>query len=782
MANFIDEIRDRRVLPAVGVYAAGCWVLIEILDRLVERYLLSPYITDAAFWGLYSLIPAVVLVAWSHGKPGRDETTRVEKLGVPINLIATLGLLVTLFGNKDMGSTANAVTIANEEGLIETHYVPKESYRRRMAVFFFDNVSGDQENDWLQYGVTELIVQDLGQSPFVSASSPWVNYANGFYARMRVAGFDDGLGIPRSLMREIADDANRQYFVEGSIDRQDDEYMVVASVWETDTLLQVAELSESGLDLYSLVDRLTVRIRDALEVPAGDTRIAEDLPLAETYGESEEAFRNYIAALNERLFSNDIQASNDLLDQAIEADPGFVRAWFFKTFSMLDSGDLSAARAAVAKAQALDYRLSAKDQATLKQMDYRLSGQQDKLIAFLRLQTQLRGDAYWHHQLAGMLKATGQLDEAKVEYEAALEKDALNLDIYLQLSILERATGNRQAAIDYARKYLEEKPEEEAPQIVLGDLLRDSGDLEAAEAHYLQASLLGDEPVESLLRMADMAARRGDIAEARGLIEQADQAARTPLNMGKASLGAMALDARLGRLRAAIDQSYGTRELLAQSLPPFQVALYIYMPIADYHAELGETSEAKAAIEQAQLMIQPPLNQFLAFPVTYILALEGDFEGADLELAKAIELIEQFKLEDLWAQIDMTRGRVLQLQARHADAATAFTSALERVNRSVVAGNDVFMELPVLNARAGIALVHAGRLDEAASVISHGFNLDPGNPMLWLARARLQQASDQPELALASIQYALAIWKDADPEYRYFKLARQLAAEIEQTS
>ena len=252
--------------------------------------------------------------------------------------------------------------------------------------------------------------------------------------------------------------------------------------------------------------------------------------------------------------------------------------------------------------------------------------------------------------------------------------------------------------------------------------------------------------------------------------------------MSKARLGAAALDARLGRMRAAIDQSYGTEELLAQSLPPFQVALYIYIPIAEYHAELGETSVAKAAIEQAQLTIQPPLNQFLAFPVTYILALEGDFAGADLELAKAIELIEQFKLEDLWAQIDMTRGRVLQLQARHADAAAAFTSALERVNRSVVAGNDAFMELPVLNARAGIALVHAGRLDEAASVISHGFNLDPANPMLWLARARLQQASDQPELALASIQYALAIWKDADPEYRYFKLARQLAAEIEQTS
>ncbi len=63
------------MLPALGVYVASCWVLIEILDRLVERYLLSPYITDIAFWGLYSMIPAVILVAWTHGKPGRDRTT-----------------------------------------------------------------------------------------------------------------------------------------------------------------------------------------------------------------------------------------------------------------------------------------------------------------------------------------------------------------------------------------------------------------------------------------------------------------------------------------------------------------------------------------------------------------------------------------------------------------------------------------------------------------------------------------------------------------------------------
>ena len=136
MADFIQEIKNRRVLPAIGVYAGSCWVLVEILDRLVERYLLSPYLTDIAFWGLYSLVPAVILVAWTHGKPGKDETTTAEKVGVPINIIATLGLLITVFGGKDLGAAANMITVNNEEGVQETHYVPNDSYRRRMAVFF----------------------------------------------------------------------------------------------------------------------------------------------------------------------------------------------------------------------------------------------------------------------------------------------------------------------------------------------------------------------------------------------------------------------------------------------------------------------------------------------------------------------------------------------------------------------------------------------------------------------------------------------------------------------
>ncbi|MGB7452821.1 MAG: hypothetical protein WBM36_11910, partial [Lysobacterales bacterium] len=480
MADFITELRDRRIWPAVGVYVAGVWVAIEILDRLVERYMLSPYVSDIVFWGLYSLIPAVMLIAWTHGKPGKDKATRLEKVGVPINLIATLGLLITVFGDKDFDQTATQITVNNELGQQETHYIPSETFRRRMAVFFFKNESGNPQLDWLQYGITELLVQDLQQDAFVLARSPWNNYGNGFYSRMRRGGFDDGLNVPLTLMRKIANEANHQYFIDGSLNRSADKYILTARIWDTQTLNQVAEIEQSGYDIYTAADRLSKDIREALDVPESSKRIAEDLPLTETYGESEEALKAYIHGLNARLFNNDFVASNEFFDQATSSDPGFVLGWFLKAVNMIESGDLPGAQEALAKAQELDYRLPSRDRAQLKALLYRLAGDHEKLMSFLYLQAKIRDDASSHNNLARILMVSGKLEEAKKESLLALERDALNVGIYLQLSTLERATGNMDTAIDYARKYQEQKPEDIDANIQLGDLLRDSGDLDAA--------------------------------------------------------------------------------------------------------------------------------------------------------------------------------------------------------------------------------------------------------------------------------------------------------------
>jgi len=777
MADFITELRDRRILPAVGVYVASVWVLIEILDRLVDRYLLSPYLSDIVFWGLYSLIPAVMLITWTHGRPGKDKASRLEKVGVPINLIATLGLLMTVFGDKDLDLAATQITVNNEFGQQETHYIPSETFRRRMAIFFWKNESGKAEFDWLQYGITELLVQDLQQDPFVLANSPWNNFSNGFYSRMKRAGFDDGLNVPLTLMRKIADEANRQYFIEGSIDKASDDYVLTARIWDTQTLDEVAVVKEQGQDIYTATDRLSKVIRKALDVPESSKRIAEDLPLAETYGESEAALKAYIQGLNARLFNNDFIASNAFFDKATSIDPGFVMGWYVKAANMIESGDLPAAQVAFSKAQELDYRLPARDRARIKAMVYRLAGDNEKLMSFLYMQTKIRDDASSHNNLATMLMISGQLEEAKKESLLALEKDALNAEIYLRMSTLERASGDMEAAIEYARKYQEQKPEDIEANIQLGDILSLDGDLDAAELHYKQAQLLQNAPVRPALRLALIASRKGDIHAARQYLTEADEFAQTPADKTLVRQALAAFELRLGRVSEAIKQTYAQEEFLSQSQGLLDLTLNVYTPLIDLYVLLEDFDSARSALETATGMLAPPMDKFMAFNAAVIHAREGDIEAARASLQRAREVMDQFQLKFLQVQVHMVEAIINETKGDFTAMADHCMKAIEQINKAVMATEHQIGSSPVY-AQMARAQIKSGNLDAAERSIEQGFRLDPSEPMLWVEKARLQQARNMPQLALASVNYALAIWADADEDYVMLKYARALAAEL----
>ena len=778
MADFITEMRDRRILPAVGVYVASSWVLIEILDRLVDRYLLSPYFTDIVFWGLYSLIPAVMMVAWTHGRPGKDKATRLEKVGVPINLIATIGLLITVFGDKDLDLTATKITVDNELGQQETHYIPSETFRRRMVVFFWDNESGDPELDWLQYGITELLVQDLQQDPFVLATSPWNNFGNGFYPHLEKAGFGDGLKPPKSLMRKIAQQANRQYFVEGSLNRVDGEYQLTARVWDSQTMAKIAEIVERNWDFYTAVDSLSNEIREQLEVPDSGRLMAEDIPLTDTYGESEKALKAYIHGLNARLFDNDFEASDKYFDAAISFDQNFVLAWLKKAYNMVESGNLPAAQESLSKAQALDYLLPSRNRIQLKMAIYRFAGEHEKHKKFLILQTQVRDDASSHNKLAMLYMHSEELEKAKAEYLIALERDALNVGIFLQLSTLERATGNFEAAIDYAHKYQQQKPEDIEANILLGDLLRDSGDLEGAKEQYLQAQILQNAPVTPTLKLSVISILKGDTHAARKYLAEAESYAQTPMEKVYVRQGVARLESRLGRIQAAIGQTREQEEYLLQSQGLLDVTISVYTPLIEYYILLGDLQAAEKALDTANGLLAPPLDKFLSFSEALIHAENHDIPAANLSLQRAQEIVDQFQLKFLMLQVNIVKARISMVEGDFQAMANHYQQAIDQMNRSVVLG-DLSIDTPLLYSRVADAQTAMGDLDAAEQAIEAGSQMDPSQPLLWVSRARLQQARNMPHLALASVNYALAIWNDADEDYVTVKKARELARDLQ---
>jgi tetratricopeptide (TPR) repeat protein len=338
-----------------------------------------------------------------------------------------------------------------------------------------------------------------------------------------------------------------------------------------------------------------------------------------------------------------------------------------------------------------------------------------------------------------------------------------------------------ESAIEYASRYQQEKPEDFEAQQALGDLLRDSGDLDAAEEHYLQASLLGDQPVEPLLRLVDIAMRKGNVNEARDLLEQAEMAAQSVVHKAQVRAAFAGFESRLGRIRAGIEQLLLQEEFLVQFQPPFTIALGIYQPMIRAYNSLGKPDRAREILDTAQGMVAPPLDKFLAFSEADILLHREDYVGAEAAIQRGAEVIEEFKLEDMKFLIDLIDGYIKRKRGDYPGSSAAFQATLERINHSVLGGSDLYRELPVLNAELAASLILGGDLKQAEKALAEGFRLDPSLPLLWVSKARFQFASGLPQLAQASVNYALAIWKDADPEYHQLKEALSLEQEIRQS-
>ena len=168
-SSALKELLKRRVPQILGIYLGISWAIVEAVGFLVDRYLLSTYLVDLCIVILLSLIPSVLILAYFHGAPGRDEWTMPEKIGIPTNLLACVALIAFLFAGKDLGAATMTVTVADEEGQTVERVIPKSEFRKKVVLFPFENASGDSALDWLQHGMPLGVYADLRQDMFVEA-------------------------------------------------------------------------------------------------------------------------------------------------------------------------------------------------------------------------------------------------------------------------------------------------------------------------------------------------------------------------------------------------------------------------------------------------------------------------------------------------------------------------------------------------------------------------------------------------------------------------------------
>lgn len=763
MAGFTSEMFRRRVPQIFGAYLVASWAVLEFADWAVNRYVLSPDLVDFAFATLALMAPSVLLLAWYHGAPGRDSWTRVEKVGIPLNLAVAALVLFGVFQNRHLGAATTTVVIADEEGNVLERVVPKAEFRRKIAIFPFDNVSADTSLSWMQYGLSLALLLDLRQDIFLD-----VRNEQYFPERLREAGYPMGVGVPLSLKREIAEEQHRDFLLSGTIDRLDGELVVGAELYDV-RRGRLLERMTASADLMEMVDSLSIQLKRGLEIPEQRIEDAADLPVAELVTSVEPAFRHHVEGYRDLVFGGDWQAALSRFQAATELDPSFAYAHFGTYLTAVLGNRGTVAEEAIKAAVEHEYRLAERDQYAVK-IEFYMVARQDpaKALAVAEMQAELFPDDIEARLRLGYLYTVQNERPAAIrQYERILELDPSQHDMLQEIGGLYESMGDFEQALDYYGRYVERFPDSERSFRVVGDLYRQLGKQEEARVNYERALVIDPENVEVLTALARLEYATGRPGEADARLAEASAAARTPMQRAQVYEDLRDLAEWQGRTREAI--GYRARqiaELEASTYPPVLTIVSRLISL-DLLIQAGQARAALDSLASIERALEPPWDLMGSIGEVVVYRELGDAE----RLARAVESLDQMiqalGFENLRSVAVRAEGWLLALRGDCARALDRYAEALALEPTKVEIHTD-----------AGRCELSLGRLDEAEASLERTLQVRPADPKALFELARVKAEAGDRQGALEQVEAALEVWANADAGFEPAAEARALRARL----
>ena len=487
MRELVRTLFERRVPHTLAIYAGASWALIEFVAFAVDEFLLSPHLTRVVLAGLLMLLPTVFMLAWFHGKPGkdRDEMTRTEKIGIPANLLVCAIALWVLFGDADLGSATTTITMETESGeTVDREYV-KPEFRKRTALFPLEHGDGlGEEEAWTAYAVPVAIEYDLMTEDFLLPISPRV-LSWGLERR----GYPDPHGAPLSLKREAAREQSAEFVVVGEIDRVDDRYRVTLTVHEAKSGSVVGQTVHEGSELLALVDEMSAAVRVALDIPAREG--IEDLPIHQLLTEDVAALQEFVKGTLVVDLEWDAESGIEHFKTATALDPTFTTA--YRELSRWLSRDDRPEEALGAIRAAMDnlHRLPERARFQVRTEYYLLTGETDRVAAVLEMWLELYPedlnalDSKWRMQ--DLLGDTEGALATLTEMHRLNPGDGFRLRLLAQFREDLELYDEAAAALD---EYVDRFPEDDFGVIQLASFQRRRGEHDAARENLARAVLL----------------------------------------------------------------------------------------------------------------------------------------------------------------------------------------------------------------------------------------------------------------------------------------------------
>jgi TolB-like protein len=471
--GFVRELSRRKVVRIAILYSIVAWILIQLADVIFPALALPEW--SVRFFVILAIMgfPLALLLSWVFDF-GPEGVTRTE----PLADASAVG------EPERTGSKAEA---APEDPPAPPAVVGAAPMEKSIAVLPFVDMSETGDSEYFSDGVTEEILNALTRVRHLHVASRTSAFA--------FKGKD--LGI-----RKIADELNVATVLEGSVRKAGARLRITAQLINAaDGYHLWSETYDRELeDVFAVQDEIARAIVEALKVQL-DLGATPHLVVPST--QSMDAYSLYLKGryVYNKFRREDLGGSLSFYEQALEADPGYARAYAGIADSWMALADdwyapeeaYPKAREAAERAIQLDDSLAEAHAAVGKVLGWYEWDFQGAELALRRAIARSPSYAEGHYGLASVLPSNGNMEEGLAEMREALALDPLSSEFSGWVARFLLYSGRLEEAIEQCKETIRLDPQYYYAHVRMGNALLAMGRAEEALAAFReQATRTGD--------------------------------------------------------------------------------------------------------------------------------------------------------------------------------------------------------------------------------------------------------------------------------------------------
>jgi len=504
--SFFEELKRRNVFRVGIAYAISAWVLLQIVDLVLENITAPEWVMQVFMLALGIGFPVAIIFAWAfemtpdgvklekHVDRSHSitrETGQKMNRGITIALaIAVMFLLVDRF--RKSPDTTPQIAVDATENEIGSAATASETNEKSIAVLPFVNMSSDPEQEYFADGIAEEILNALAQVKDLKVAGRTSSFA--FKGKN-----EDLLAIGKVL--------RVSHILEGSVRKSGNRVRITAQLIKVDDGFHMwSETFDREMnDIFAIQDEISTAILVQLK-----TQLLDGQQLVTAQADTR-AYDLYLLA-KQRIYDRteaSMKMAVKLLEEAITIDaeyaPSFAQLGIANIFlSEQNYGTVPHMQATEIAREYLEMalKLAPQNAEALASMGlYFMNGALDheKAIKLLRqalaINPNLVNASAW---LANELDQTGKLQESLQLRQQTFERDPLHRPTFGNLQQSYAKMGQTQKALELLEGLQVYLPGDEGLFGYFGQAYLMAGRLADAEAPLRQAYI--NEPKNAVNR------------------------------------------------------------------------------------------------------------------------------------------------------------------------------------------------------------------------------------------------------------------------------------------